>query len=165
MNIFILDKDPKISAAYHCDKHVVKMITEYNQLLSSAHRILDNNCDSQLMKLTHKNHPCSIWTRTNSANYNYLYQLFVYLSREYQYRYGKEHGSYTRGKNILKTKPKNILESNTITEFPQSMPDRYKDHNTVQAYRNYYIGAKSHFSKWKNRNVPEWFDVVILQQS
>ena len=43
MNIFYLDKDPKTCAQYHCDKHVVKMILEYAQLLSTAHRVLDGN--------------------------------------------------------------------------------------------------------------------------
>jgi hypothetical protein len=41
MNIFYLDEDPKICAQYHCDKHVVKMIIEYAQLFSTAHRVLD----------------------------------------------------------------------------------------------------------------------------
>lgn len=41
MNIFALDRDPFIAASYHCDKHVVKMIVEYAQLLSTAHRQLD----------------------------------------------------------------------------------------------------------------------------
>lgn len=41
MNIFVLDRDPYIAASYHCDKHVVKMIVEYAQLLSTAHRQLD----------------------------------------------------------------------------------------------------------------------------
>ena len=40
MNIFgYLDKDPKRCAEMHCDKHVVKMILEYAQLLSTAHRV------------------------------------------------------------------------------------------------------------------------------
>ena len=43
MNIFYLDKDPKIAAQMHCDKHCVKMILEYAQLLSTAHRILDED--------------------------------------------------------------------------------------------------------------------------
>ena len=41
MNIFYLHKDPDICAEYHCDKHVLKMIIEYAQLLSTAHRMLD----------------------------------------------------------------------------------------------------------------------------
>ena len=41
MNLFYLDEDPWISAELHCDKHVVKMIIEYAQMLSTAHRMLD----------------------------------------------------------------------------------------------------------------------------
>ena len=41
MNIFYLHNDPKICAEQHVDKHVVKMIVEYAQLLSTAHRMLD----------------------------------------------------------------------------------------------------------------------------
>lgn len=41
MNIFTLHQDPFICAQQHCDKHVVKMILEYAQLLSTAHRLLD----------------------------------------------------------------------------------------------------------------------------
>ena len=41
MNIFYLNKDPKIAAMDHKDKHCVKMILEYAQILSTAHRELD----------------------------------------------------------------------------------------------------------------------------
>lgn len=41
MNIFVLDQNPVIAARDHCDKHVVKMILEYGQMLSTAHRLLD----------------------------------------------------------------------------------------------------------------------------
>jgi hypothetical protein len=37
------------------------------------------------------------------------------------------------------------------------MPDEYKVSNVIESYRNYYIGAKKDFAKWKNRDVPEWF--------
>jgi hypothetical protein len=41
MNIFVLDKNPVMAAKCHLDKHIVKMVCEYSQLLSSAHRVLD----------------------------------------------------------------------------------------------------------------------------
>ena len=41
MNLFYLHKEPEVSAKLHCDKHVVKMIIEYAQMLSTAHRMLD----------------------------------------------------------------------------------------------------------------------------
>ena len=42
MNIFYLHEDPIQNAKMQdVDKHVVKMVTEYAQLLSILHRILD----------------------------------------------------------------------------------------------------------------------------
>ena len=41
MNIFVLDTNALVAAEMHCDKHCVKMILEYGQLLSTAHRLLD----------------------------------------------------------------------------------------------------------------------------
>jgi len=58
MNIFYLHNDPQVCAAYHCDKHVVKMILEYAQLLSTAHHELDGvpaiECYSQHTRTTHQ---------------------------------------------------------------------------------------------------------------
>ena len=53
MNIFKLDNDPIVCAKYHCDKHVVKMILEYAQIISTAHRVLNNNNNEGLHKATH----------------------------------------------------------------------------------------------------------------
>lgn len=39
MNIFYLDRNPKLAAQYHCDRHVVKMILESAQLLCTALRL------------------------------------------------------------------------------------------------------------------------------
>lgn len=41
MNIFILDHDVKKCAQYHCDKHVVKMILESIQMLSTTIRLTE----------------------------------------------------------------------------------------------------------------------------
>lgn len=41
MNIFVLSPIPHEAARFHCNAHVVKMIVEYAQLLSTAHRLLD----------------------------------------------------------------------------------------------------------------------------
>ena len=41
MNVFYLHEDPKVCAEMHIDKHCVKMIIEYAQLMSTAHRVLD----------------------------------------------------------------------------------------------------------------------------
>jgi hypothetical protein len=57
MNIFALDTDPIVAARMHCDKHIVKMVSEYAQLLSTAHRVLDGKLET----LTYQ-HQTTIWT-------------------------------------------------------------------------------------------------------
>ena len=49
MNIFYLDKDPVVAAQMMCDKHVVKMILESAQMLSTAHRVLDGDAYADLI--------------------------------------------------------------------------------------------------------------------
>jgi hypothetical protein len=45
-----------------------------------------------------------------------------------------------------------------ITARPQCMPDEYKSKSVVDAYRRYYIGAKSSIAKWRMGNIPTWFE-------
>ena len=55
MNIFAVDVSPEKAAQALCDAHVVKMILESAQLLSTQDRIrgLDRG-----YRLTHAEHPC-----------------------------------------------------------------------------------------------------------
>ena len=93
MNIFYLDNDPKVCAQMHLDKHVVKMILEYCQLLSTAHRVLDgtevmgksktgrnvkrwilpDKREEIVYSATHINHPSAVWARQSAMNYYWLY--------------------------------------------------------------------------------------------
>jgi len=176
MNIFYLDNDVKKCAEYHCNAHVVKMVIEYAQLLSTAHRILDGDLvlgrtqsgrsvkrftlpdrrDDTLYLASHVNHPDSIWVRESCGNYTYLYKLFVALCDEYTHRYGRVHATDTKLRNLLALHPENI-PCGKMTEPPQAMPDHCKDANVVTAYQNYYIKEKQNFAKWKNRSTPKWF--------
>ena len=163
MNIFYLDKSFTKSAEYHCDKHVVKMILETAQLLSTAHRVLDGDeyADSvALYKSTHKNHPSAVWVRSNQKAYEWTFMLLYKLCEEYTKRYNKKHKT-SRLLNSLVNKPKNIEQSQWDTELtppPQCMPDEYKHKDTVTAYRNYYKCAKKSFAKWAYSTTPDWFE-------
>ena len=153
MNIFILDYDVKKCAEYHVDKHVVKMILETAQLLCGVHWVSGGNSP---YKLSHKNHPCAIWARESLTNYLYLCELGLELSREYTYRYGKKHKSQEIIEWCIDNKP-NIVDKG-FTEPAKAMPDEYKVKSVVESYRNYYLGAKSGFASWKNRETPEWYN-------
>lgn len=174
MNIFYLDHDPKICAAFHCDKHVVKMILEYAQILSTAHRLLDGvqvkitlktktkinyvmrnpEHEQLLYKVTHQNHPSTVWVRQSSQHYAWLYEMFVSLLEEYTHRYGKVHAT-AKLVDILKNPPKNLKDNGWVDVTP-AMPDEYKSSTALQSYRSYYTQAKKELLSYKNREVPEW---------
>ena len=180
MNIFYLDPNPRICAEMHLDKHVVKMILEYAQLLSTAHRVLDgekfidktaNNrsiqrwrmqditLEKNLYKATHSNHPSAVWVRQSIKNYMWLAEMLEELCGEYTHRYGKVHKVERDGlMQMLKNNIPAMLYDNGFTEPTPAMPDAYKVTNdAITSYRNYYIHDKSKFAKWKNRETPQWF--------
>ncbi len=153
MNIFILDKEVEKCAEYHCDKHVIKMILESAQMLSAVVRLNGHDIG---YKLTHKNHPCTIWARESLSNYNWLVRLTRLLNYEYRYRYDKDvnHKSY----DLVKTLPIPDLPDIGLTPFAQAMPEQYKNKNAVKAYRDYYINEKSSFLTWTKRKKPKWIN-------
>jgi hypothetical protein len=166
MNIFILDKNITLSAQYHCDKHVVKMITESCQILCTVY-LANTNYKSYpdfLYKPTHTKHPCVLWAGANISNFCYLVELAEALYNEYQYRYNRPE-KHQRNKNIIdyfkKVLPPLILEKQT--PFAQAMPDKYKHDNPVVAYRAYYNGEKHHLFKWTKRNIPIWIQKIGLK--
>ena len=175
MNIFMLDRDPRVAANMHCDKHVVKMILETAQLLCTAHRVLDGDQwadETGLYKTAFKNHPCAVWVRDCVPNYVWAYQLFSGLLEEYFIRYGKVHSCkkleewlYFQPDNMkrfsweLHLDPNQPIRHRAVTTVPQCMPDKYKCDDPVQAYRNYYNGEKLGFAVWKSSEVPSWINV------
>jgi hypothetical protein len=181
VNIFYLDHNPVEAARSHLDKHVVKMILEYAQLLSTAHRVLDgvltvglsksgrkrkqyvlnDERDQVLYSATHINHPSAVWVRQNKANYDYLYALFVSTCDEYTHRYGKTHLTDSKLREVLHEFPKNIYSDDKLHVWhgpTPAMPDECKiagDH--IASYRKYYIDKKADMAMWTNREPPEWF--------
>jgi len=182
MNIFYLDKDVRKCAEMHNDKHCVKMILEYAQLLSTAHRILDgvitagvsasgrkktvyrlmDSRDDVLYSATHINHPSAVWVRKSAQNYMWLAELLEVLCGEYTYRYGKIHKIERDGlmQTLKNTFPNNIPDG-PFTEPTPAMPDDVKvAGDSIASYRNYYINNKTHLAVWKNRPVPYWYEMM-----
>lgn len=182
MNIFYIDKDPQICAEQMVDKHVVKMILETAQLLSTAHRIidgieyvekkyvngslppryrnvkrwsLDDSRDNVLYQATHINHPSAVWCRATNNNYNWLYCHFVALLKEYTYRYGKVHKCASMS-NILRFTPQFIPSGYLTPVTPAMAPEYLISNDSVTNYRNYYKRGKTHLHKWTKRQPPEW---------
>ena len=182
MNIFVLDKIAKVAAREHCDKHVVKMIVESGQMLSTAHRILDgtetirpsksgkrmvkywemdNEYDENLLyKAVHMKHPCTIWTMESSENYFWHWDLFNSLCDEYIYRYKRVHKTDELLRGRLLRPPENIPQG-PMTEFRQAMFEHCKDPDPVKAYRAYYH-EKPFKMVWTNRPTPTWYNLKTV---
>ena len=173
----------------HVDKHVVKMILEYAQLLSTSHRVLDGTIidtlsasgrkakkyvlnddrDSILYSATHINHPSAVWCRQSVANYIWLAELLEECCIEYSYRYGKTHKVESSGlMQALKNNiPKNI-SNQPFTEPTPAMPDDVKvPGDSLTSYRRYYVTNKTHLWSWSgkinSRERPQWLTEFLQQ--
>jgi hypothetical protein len=179
MNIFIVHEHPVVAAQMLCDQHVVKMITEGAQMLSTCHRVLDgvmtkqpsnsgkrmvprykldDGRDKVLYHAVHFNHPCNVWIRQGIANYRWLVLHTNTLCDEYFLRYGKIHACQDLLRYITTFgDPVNLPTGDVTQTFVQAMPDEYKDEDPVKAYRNFYIGSKSKFARWNYTTPPKWY--------
>ena len=152
MNIFVLDQDPKTAAQMLVDKHVVKMILESAQILSTV-------CHAKGVeapyKATHKAHPCTVWAGQSKGNWQWLVDHSLAMCNEYTHRYGKTHASQRVIEWCRDNRPE--FPDNERTPFAQAMPKEYKKPCPVDAYRAYYMGEKAKFATWKNRPTPYWW--------
>lgn len=162
MNIFYLDNCPDRSAKAMTNTHVIKMIVESAQILSTAHRVLDgkevirisksgsklkkwdhDTLDHVLYKSTHVNHPSSIWARESIENYRWLYKHFVSLCNEYTRRYDKVHATEKLLLDVLSNPPVSIPQvKGTKIRLAIADVSWHVKNDEIQSYRNYYVGEK-----------------------
>ena len=170
MNIFALSENPVEAARLQCDKHVVKMILETAQMLSTAHRELGSVIDPDLLyKKTHVNHPSAVWIRESAANYAWAIDHFEALCDEYTFRYKKTHLSDTKFRQAFRAhKPVGIPEA-ALTAPPQCMNDEYRIpvisptdwQATIAAYRAYYRAEKSSIARYTKRATPIFIEETL----
>ena len=178
MNIFFLALCVRQCARDHVDAHVIKMILELTQLLSTAWHMLDqenaaNHLESGLIyRKTHYNHPCAKWVREHINNYNFTAELAHQLCDEWRrrWRHDKIHGCEPKLDFLFDNSPPNIpryhipdTDANPhgfTFPMPQAMPDecRFDPDGTsmsdcIKAYRKYYKSDhKSHLHSWTIAN-------------
>jgi len=153
MNFFYLDENPELCAHYMVNSHVVKMILEHCQLLSTTQSLFGIE---SLYKPTHVNHPCAIWCRESLSNYNLLIQYTKEICKEYTFRYEKSHACESILYYCEHVKPD--IKDVGVTKIALAMPDYCKLDNPVDSYRNYYMKEKVHIATWKKRGKPDWFE-------
>lgn len=162
MNIFALHENPYTAVQEMCDVHIVKMIVESCQLLSTHDRLTKNLPeDDTRYKVTHQNHPCRVCL-SYLPNYVWLVKHLHALLLEYTYRYGKTHKSaelfHKHWEPYL-----NMYHGSFAVKFPKCMPDEYKVgdesiESVVASYRNYYKFKKISMYKFRytGRTEPMW---------
>jgi len=169
MNIFALSANPIEAAKLQCDKHVVKMILETAQMLSTAHRELGSKISEELLyKKTHVNHPSAVWLRKSWPNYRWAVAHFEALCDEYTFRYKKVHLSDTKFREAFRRHaPTNLPVDAGFCVPPQCMPDDYKVEcessrdwgATIEAYRQYYAAEKSSIARYTKRPTPSFINL------
>jgi len=155
MNLFFVNKDPVVAAFDLVDKHVVKMILECCQMMSTAAR--RNGYESEhIYKDAHVNHPMTRWVGDSKEHYAWCWEHAIALSSEYKVRYGKTHKS-SRLLPRLTVAMANV-PSNGWVDPPLCMPDEYKIGDYVESYREYYRKGKAHIHTWTRKQIPSWIN-------
>jgi len=88
MNVFVTSENPIKCAQHLDDKRLNKMCLETTQLLCTA---VNEHGGTTPYKSTHKNHPCSLWTRKTRENWLWLWKHGKALCKEYTKRRGRIH--------------------------------------------------------------------------
>lgn len=178
MNIFYLDKCACVAASYMHDTHVRKMTVESCQMLANAYplsRLADADCPrtqkGTARKHSYPHHPSSKWIINNYWHWKWLLQHATSLAELHKQISGNEHFC----KMFIDwcwdnlSIPRTTLDT-TMSDVPppQAMPEKYRDSDTVVAYRRYYVNDKrfSNSGKfmftWTNRSVPDWVPTQCL---
>jgi hypothetical protein len=159
MNLFVLDKDPYLSAIAHCDKHVVQMCREGLWILRAAHWLLTGE--------GHKpgwiNHPVTEWAINSYGKMHWMLSHTEWLFKEYTHRYGKTHaldGEFQdiRAKLSSFSYPKSGDLDNPWCKI---VPADCTQDDAIEAYRHYYNTHKYTFARWTNREPPEWWNPFL----
>ena len=144
MNIFVLDRDPRRAAALMMNKHVVKMVLESAQMLSTNIMVVNGLDRSEVpYKPTHQNHPSAVWARETMSNHEWLLDHSLGLCEEYTLRYSKVHKSQSVIEWAIDNPPR--IEGTGLTPFYQAMSEdcKHPTDSTI-AYKTYYKRHKLH---------------------
>ena len=156
-----------------CDKHIVKMILESAQLLSTCHRVQDGteyydktangrkikggndpnpNLEPLLYKAGWVKHPSTIWLFESAYNYIWLYKHMIALNDEYKKRYNhtKNHVTIDKLGEILKHPPKNAKYNKIATEPKPANAEYCKMMVKLAVTEKYYIMEKG-VKIWQRR--------------
>lgn len=156
MQLFIVDKDPKVCAQYLDDRRLRKILVESAQMLSTALHLHAPNVAEQInaMKPYNPNHPVVKWVCKTRANWIWTAKYHLALRDEYTRRTGKIHSVAGRFSTPALRHASTFLPPGKLTT-PANVARR-KDLNldftyiqpVTEAYKQ-YLNAR-----WSMDNVP-----------
>lgn len=177
MNIFFLSMSIKRCARAHFDKHVVKMIVEMTQLLSTCFHLVEPIAAQLLLeqqliyRKTHVHHPCVKFVTQHMNNYDYVVRLGLELCHVWRSRYNHQKIHGCESKLIFLNQHRPSLPNHIIIKtshnpkclqlpLPQAMPAECRRkgnvHACVMAYRTYYKSThKAHLVSWTMKEEKE----------
>jgi hypothetical protein len=187
VNLFFLDRDLDLCAEYHIDKHLIKMILETAQLLTTAIWVdkyighaprkltseelgvlkdvkrntpsIDSRVFTRYLS-THENHPSAVWVRSSLENFSWTVCYANALNSEGIYRGYKDHASCAE---VNRLPEPTKLPDLGFTPFALAMPEHLKSEDPVASYRMFYMLDKWPFASWKVRGKPHWWDDELVE--
>jgi hypothetical protein len=139
------------------------MAIEAIQMLSTAHHLLGSRLDpSFIYKPAYQNHPCTVWTRATSGNYDWLCSYAEQLLIEYEFRFLKGHASWEPLYYLQTCLPTRIEKSDFFTpvivtpgisssEIREQNPFITNDALAIECYRKYYVQKMTMFGTFTKR--------------
>lgn len=188
MNIFVLDKSPSKAAEYHNDKHVVKMILETAQVLSTVYyttlgitqqkqgkqmrdeltKMYSTFPRENFYALSHLNHPSCKWVQYSIDNWKWLLLLGQELCKEYTKRYGKIHACQQVIEWFRENPPVvNTVECDRWWASEPTIPANatsIKEHPIFQTWEQAISTYRQYYKVDKRHlaqwktQIPEWYD-------
>ena len=168
VNLFYLDKNPKLCSQYYCDKHVNKIMIEILQILSQIHHnIGDSEPPYKKCMAIKPNLAPYVWAMKSKSNYKYCADLAYYLLQEYKFRYQKnEHKcekaiewlSHNIPKSIVGVRRTRFILTDNVSAYQEYFSD-------VEASRYVYVDFKCKNDKWSIRQEPKWFSVYLKKSN
>ena len=163
MNLFVLDASPEAAARAHCNKHVVKMIVETAQVLSTVVHLKGETVEG-IYRATHQAHPCTLWASERWANFRWAVKLGLALCAEYTERYGKRHKTQDLLEALEAWSRRGGSDTRIAFQFvgPDDCRVRLGDTeflDVVESYRKLYrLKDRKMSMVWPADRRPEWMD-------
>lgn len=155
MNIFFTSKSPLQCAKYLDDVRCSKMILESCQMLATAVIV---NGGTAPYKITHKNHPSTVWATKSLENWQWLWNHMVALAMEHKRRKGTIHKSFKVFINSdIKLQAQQLIPKLGLTSKPNcaardSLGVSYKHMDNIYDAYKLYLNHR-----WKlDKRQPKW---------